>query len=104
MKRYRVILPPTVKQQITAQVLYIAQDSVDHALAWEARLRVAIEAIGDMPGHAEDEDASARLGYTVRKYVFERTYLIHYRVDEAEGVVRIVNFRHGARLPGRNEP
>jgi plasmid stabilization system protein ParE len=104
VRRYRVIISPTVQQQITARVLYIAKDSVDNALAWEDRRRSAVEAIGDMPGHAVDEDANDRLGYAVRKYVFERTYLVHYRVDETDGVVRIVNFRHGARLSGRDEP
>ena len=57
-----------------------------------------------MPGHVVDEDASDRLGYTVRKKVFEGTYLIHYQVNEESGTAGIVNFRHGARLPVQDEP
>ncbi len=104
MKRLTIIIAPNVQEQITDQVLHIAQDSIDNALAWEDRLRVAIEGIGEMPGYAIDEDASDRLGYQVRKNIFEDTYLIHYCVDEAEGKVRIVNFRHGARLTRTGEP
>jgi plasmid stabilization system protein ParE len=57
-----------------------------------------------VPGFAVDEDASERLGEPVRKCVFEGTYLIHFRQDEESGVVEIINFRHGARLPRRGEP
>lgn len=104
MKRFSVHIPHDVQEQITVQTLHIAQDSVDHALAWEQRLSEAIQDIGNMPGFAIDEDASARLGYTLRKYVFEGTYLVHFTVDEAAGIVRLVNFRHGTRLPRREEP
>ena len=104
MKRLKVIIAPVVQRQIEAQVLYIAKDSIDNALAWEDRLRIAIENIGTVPGHAIDEVATLRLGYPIRKSVFERTYLIHYRVDDLKQVVEIVNFRHGTRLPEKGEP
>jgi plasmid stabilization system protein ParE len=105
VKRLTVFIAPTAEDQIIAQVLHIAADSIDNALAWEQRLRRALENIGDVPsGHPIDEDASDRLGHTVRKAVFEQTYLLHFTVDEAAGVVRIVNFRHGARLPRGIEP
>jgi plasmid stabilization system protein ParE len=104
MKRLRVIIPPTVQDQITEQVLYIASDSIDNALAWEQNLRKAIEKIGETHGHAVDEAASNRLGFQVHKVVFDRTYLIHYCIDDVAHVVKIVNFRHGSRLPRRGEP
>jgi plasmid stabilization system protein ParE len=104
VRRLKVIIAPRVEEQITIQVLRIAQDSIDNALAWEDRLRAAVERIGEVPGNAVDEDASARLNYQVRKNVFEGTYLIHYWVDDVAGIVRIVNFRHGARLPRTGEP
>jgi hypothetical protein len=34
VKRFKVIIPPFVQEQIRAQVLYIAQDSIDNALEW----------------------------------------------------------------------
>lgn len=104
MKRFTVNTPPVVENLITEQVLYIAEDSIDNALAWEGRLRIAIKAIGDLAqGHAVDQEASDRIGFSVRKMVFERTYLVYYRIDEAAGVVRVINFRHGARLPRAGE-
>lgn len=76
MKRLTVIIAPAVERQIDAQAFLIAADSVDNALAWENRLRTALYNIGDAPGLAIDEDVSERLGYIVRKTVFEGTYLI----------------------------
>ncbi len=104
MNRLPVHVPRSVQEQILEQVLFIAEDSIDNALAWEQRLLSALNALGDMHGHAIDEGASERLGQTLRKVVFERTYLIHYRVDDAAGTVVVVNFRHGARLPTPHEP
>jgi plasmid stabilization system protein ParE len=103
VKHLRVIIPPEVREQIREQLEFIALDSVDNALAWEDRLIAAINALSSTPGHAVDRDASDRVGQTVRKLVFEKTYLIHYRVKENISV-EIVNFRHGSRLPRRNEP
>ncbi|HZZ44678.1 MAG TPA: hypothetical protein VFE58_17210 [Tepidisphaeraceae bacterium] len=104
MKRYRVIVAPIVLEQIRDQMLYIAQDSINNALAWEDRLRAEMKSIGGLgSGHVIDEVASKSMGVTVHKLVFERTYLIHYVVQEKERVIEIINFRHGARLPRRGE-
>jgi plasmid stabilization system protein ParE len=104
VKKLRVNTPSEVRQQIREQVLYIARDSVDNALAWEDRPAAAIDGLADFHGHAIDEEASKRLAYSVRKLVFERTYLVHYRVDDAASEVRVVRVRHGARLPKADEP
>jgi plasmid stabilization system protein ParE len=77
---------------------------VDNALAWEERVRAALDALGDAHGHAIDQDASRRVGQQLRKKVFERTYLIHYRINPKPPAVEVVGFRHGARLPSRGEP
>ena len=62
-----------------------------------------MKGLGDFQGHAIDEDTSKELGYPVHKLVFEGTFLIHYRVDDAAGEVRVVRFRHGSRLPKTDE-
>jgi plasmid stabilization system protein ParE len=93
-----------VWELIAAQVLHIAADSVDNALAWESRLDTAIFNLSDTHGHAVDEGASKRLGVEVRKFVFERTYLVHYTLDKPACIVRVIGFRHGARLPNPHEP
>ncbi len=104
MKRLHVHVVPFVEDEILRQVLYIAQESIDNALAWENRLRAAMNSLGDFHGHAIDDDLSDGLGYPVHKLVFEGTYLVHYYVDDAAGEVRVVRFRHGARLPKPGEP
>jgi plasmid stabilization system protein ParE len=103
VKRRPVYISSFVEDEILRQVLYIAEDSIDNALAWEDRLRAAMKGLGDFQGHAIDDELSNELGYPVHKLVFEGTYLIHYRVDDAAGEVRVVRFRHGARLPRGNE-
>ncbi len=99
MKPLTVAVPADVRAQIQRQMLYIAQDSIDNALAWEDRVMTAIFGLGDFHGHALDTDMGTRLGYAIHKLVYEGTYLIHYRVDETAGIVTVVQFRHGARLP-----
>jgi plasmid stabilization system protein ParE len=104
VNRLTVKVSEAAKLQIREQVLYIARDSIDNALAWEDRVRAAMNALGDFSGHAIDEDASARVGEIVQKVVFERTYLIHYQVNVVAGIVEVMNFRHGSRLPRAGEP
>lgn len=102
MNRLPVIVPPEVKELIRDQVRYIARHSIDNALAWEDRVRSALDSLGEVHAHAIDEDASRRVGQQLRKLVFEGTYLIHYRVEPA--AVEVAGFRHGARLPREGEP
>ena len=102
MKSLPIVLSLDAARQLDELVLYIAKDSFPNALAWEARITATLHALEDMHGHAIDEDASDRVHQQVRKTVFERTYLIHYRVTET--TVEIVNIRHGARLPREGEP
>jgi len=104
VKRLQVQITDTTLTKIREQVHFIARDSIENALAWEDRLLAAIEGLGDFHGHAIDEDARARIGGTTHKLVFENTYLIHYEVNDAAGVVEVVNFRHGARQPRAGEP
>lgn len=100
-----VIISQLAKDQICNHVDFIAVDSMTHAIAWESRLMKSIREIGTMAGsHAMDEDASERIGSRVHKVVFEGTYLIHYVFDREAKAVYIINFRHGARLPRKNEP
>jgi plasmid stabilization system protein ParE len=103
VKRYRVIYAPGVGDQIDEQVMFIARDSVANALAWAGRLRAAIGGLSEVSGYAVDDDVSERLGYPVRKFVFERTYLVLFVVDDDAHIVRVVGMRHGARLPREGE-
>ena len=104
MSRWTVNTSQSGEDLIAEQVLYIAQNSVDNALAWEARLRSAIRSLVDTPVLAVDSNASSRLGQTVRKLVFERTYLVHFWLDDPANTIRVVGFRHGGRQPRPGEP
>jgi plasmid stabilization system protein ParE len=104
VKLRTVITSPKVRAQIQEQMLYIAQDSIENAFAWQDRVIAAVGKLESTAVHAIDQDASERVGFAIRKLVFEGTYLIFYHVDEAAGEVRVVNFRHGARLPLAEEP
>ncbi len=77
---------------------------VNNALVWEARLRLAIGSLVDTPMLSVDPDASARMSRTVRKLVFEKAYLVHYWLDDATNVIRVIGFRHGARQARPGEP
>lgn len=105
MSGYSVDVPQQVEDDITRQVLFIARDSVDNALAWEQRVFKAIAMLAYTPqGYPIDPYASERTGQKLRKMVFERTYRVHYTVDHDERRIRIQSFRHGARLPNPHEP
>jgi plasmid stabilization system protein ParE len=98
LKRYRVIVPRNVEDQIVTRVLQIAEDSLENAIKWESRLRTAIQRIGDEPhGFPVDRIQSRQCNQTVRKYVFERTYLLFFIVDEFEITVVLAEFCHGSR-------
>jgi plasmid stabilization system protein ParE len=103
MKRVPVLILPVVRAQIEAQVIYIAAHSVTNALAWEDRLPSAIDRIGDTKGYRVNQQLTDGAGETIRTYVFERTYLIHYRVVRDE-LIEGISFRHGARLSDGKTP
>ena len=103
MNRFKVRIPNHVQDEITRQMLYIAQDSVDSAMRWEDRIRAAIMGLAEFHGHAVDDEASRRSGIVVHKLVFEKTYLVYYHVDNRANAVDVVGFRHGARLPHVDE-
>jgi plasmid stabilization system protein ParE len=104
VRRYRLWIREKVKKQITDQVEYIARDSIENALKWEERLRVAFEKIAENPRYAVDEEATRRVGMETRKVVFERTYLIFFVVIEETRTVELIGFRHGYRSPAPGTP
>lgn len=98
MKRYHVIVPLKVENQIVTRVMQIAEDSWDNALKWDARIRTAIQRIGNEPhGYPVDPILSRQLDQTVRKYVFEQAYLLFFTIDEEKIVIVFAEFRHGSR-------
>jgi plasmid stabilization system protein ParE len=101
VKQYAVLLTPTVENQILDEALFISNDSVQRAVAWDARVRTTLRRhLGDAPfAYALDERATTRLGREVHRYVFEKTFMVRYTIDDSSDTVTIFDFRHGARQP-----
>jgi plasmid stabilization system protein ParE len=94
-----VVVTDSALREIKKQAAYIAKDSPDNAIEWNHRVRGAISRLADYYGHAVDDAASKKMGFEIRKTVFEGTYLIYYPVDQDDATVRVLHFRHGARRP-----
>ena len=100
MTRYTVKYGEAVWAAIQARVWHIAIDQRAplNADRWFTRLRAAVESLESMPGrYAVDATQSDRAGTVVYRLVFERAYLILYTIDEANLVVNVVLFYHGAQ-------
>ncbi len=96
---YRVRIAPDVSNAIMDQAMFVASDSVDRTLAWEAVMRKRIEDLSNMPtAYPVGEDESLRLGYEVRK-LNVGDFLVFFRVIETTKEVVVVGLRHGAMLP-----
>jgi len=94
---HRVVILPSVENQVLEQALYISQDSIDSALQWEQALRERIMALGEFPSaHPISESASRAFAREVRKMNFG-DYLVFYRVEAESKTVYILAFMHGAR-------
>jgi plasmid stabilization system protein ParE len=105
MKKYRLILPIDVQDEIRGMVRYIGRDSPERAAQWKNRLLACIRSLTSLPlEFAVDRPSSDRMGYDVRKVAFERTYLVFYSVDQSTRTVNVLCVRHGARLPREGEP
>ena len=89
---YQVTFTEPARDDLRAIVAFIAQDSPQRALAFRDRLLAEAESLARLPfrgrllkGHAQ-----------VRR-ILCGDYLILYRVHEAERVVGVLRFWHGAR-------
>jgi plasmid stabilization system protein ParE len=60
------------------------------------RIVDAIETLNTFPHRSVVHDPEARLPHPVRMLPV-RPYVVYFRVQENEGIVRILTIRHGAR-------
>ena len=104
MTSLTVIVSPLVHDQVLERAWVIAEHSIANAIEWQDRVRKALDGLGDRLGHAVDEQATRRLGRRTYRLVFERTYLIFYRIDPTASQLGVFFFRHGAREPRAGEP
>lgn len=91
---YQVVLTALARSDLRAISTSIAQDSPVAAERFVNRLLDNAESLGDAPRRGKsvtDRDGVRR--------VVHRPYVIYYRVEENERVVRVLRFWHGARAP-----
>jgi plasmid stabilization system protein ParE len=100
MKRFAVEITDEAWIEIEAQVRFIAvnRQAPMNAARWSNRLLKAIEDLQWMPRlHTLDEHLTGEHGTNIYRMVFEKSYLVFYTVNEVEGRVTVLSFRHGAR-------
>lgn len=104
MKRYRIIISPRVIESIADYRDYIAHSSGHSRIAatWVERVLASFDHLRTMPAKfalAEENDSRP---YELRQMLIGK-YVAVYTIDEEYCVVRILNFRHGSRLPHRGD-
>jgi toxin ParE1/3/4 len=93
---YRIIFSKRVANDLEAIFRHIAKESPQNAPQVVDRILTAIAGLKTFPHRTVLEGQPTRLKYPVRSLPV-LSYLVFFRVIEAEHVVRILQVRHGAR-------
>ena len=96
---YRVLYTESVRADIAAHVRYLQDQQVSPEVIenWFAGLFDLIDSLYQWPlRYPVAEPESRAMGFEVRKIIYGR-YLVFYRVDQAQHLVEVLAFRHGAR-------
>ena len=93
---YKVLLTHEAKENISAIVSYIAQDSPDNARRWRSKIRERLRSLKEWPTRHQIAYSAHDVGYDVR-HTFQGVYRILYAVTD--DCVTILSVRHGARQP-----
>lgn len=91
---HRVVLSKLAEADLGKIIDYIAQDNPSAAQRFGRQLMQEARALGEAP----------RVGVACKgrrgvRFTVLYPYQIIYRIDEAQGVVEILRFWHGARSP-----
>jgi toxin ParE1/3/4 len=100
MQRYRVATSSFATEKIADYAAYIVKQSgsLEVAERWIDRVHEAIDGLNFFPHRFELAEEDAHCDYEVRRVVIGN-YLALYNIDEGTKTVRVIGFRHGARLP-----
>jgi plasmid stabilization system protein ParE len=100
MKRYRVIITPTVLAAIEKQAEYIAKQAHAplHASRWFERVFAVADSLAEMPERFPIAEESTRQSIFVRRVSIDGYFLL-FTIDEQSATVAIVAARHGRQLP-----
>ena len=103
MNRLPVIVPPEVDVQILEAVLHIAHGSARNALAWEARFRVALDALGDFQATRWPKTPVIGSVNPSAKWCSSGLTRSTTGSTPSRRPSAVVGVRHGARLPRPGE-
>lgn len=102
---YRVEISLVVHGQMNSQVEYYRGEMVPDAtvVRWLAGLFDAVDSLREHPKRFPiDADRSAIKGYEIRRFNYGE-FGVFYRVREDDGLVQILDLRHGRRRSVREE-
>ena len=89
---YQVTFTEPARDDLQAIVTFIGQDSPQRALAFRDRLLAEAESLAHLPFRGR-----FLKGHSQARRILCGDYLILYRVHEAQRVVEVLRFWHGAR-------
>lgn len=104
MNQYQVLVSPRTRQQIRDYAMHIAQQSGSLTIAeqWTDRIFTGIERLEYFPRRFVRAEEHQHRDYDIYRQVIGN-YLVLYTIDETAAAVRVIGFRHGARLPRPGE-
>lgn len=91
---YRIQVSPAAADDLNSIFEYISRESSGRAQSVIQNLLSAVDSLATMPQRCALVQGSEQLG--VRSLV-ARPFLIRFRIDTSNKVVRIVQVRHGAK-------
>jgi addiction module RelE/StbE family toxin len=93
---YRIRITPRALADLEGIFEYINRDSPQNAAKMIRTLLDAIDALDILPRRFDVPRTGSVRGRQIRSMPV-RPYLVRYRIDERERIVRILRVRHGAR-------
>lgn len=104
MSEYTIVVAPVAAEMIRQYGCYIADQSgsVEIAKRWVDRVYDAIATLDIFPRRFGLAEEDAHRDYEIRVLIFGN-YLVLYAIDDVRKIVKVVGFRHGARLPRPGE-
>lgn len=100
---YRILLAKQAASDLERIFGYVASQAPDAAPALVRKVLDSVENLRTFPHRTVVDGQSARVPHPVRSLPCE-SYMVYFRVLDAQRVVRIVRVRHGAQRPLRRYP
>jgi plasmid stabilization system protein ParE len=96
--RYKVIVSEEATVKIVEHAEYIAalSGSWNVAETWVQRVYDALASLDYMPDRYAIAEESRRLDGKLHRILIGK-YIANYSIDQADKVVRVISFRHGAQ-------